>query len=82
MTGRRHRLCLFAYFYKITMKLTVRITDQETEENHDRRSYITDRTYFLNAVFASAEIAVISTNEAKLEKLSEEGDKKRRDCFL
>ena len=25
---------------------------------------------FLNAVFASAEIAVISTNEAKLEKLS------------
>ena len=28
------------------MKLTVRITDQETEENHDRRSYITDRTYF------------------------------------
>lgn len=33
---------------------------------------------FLNAVFASAEIAVISTNEAKLEKLSEEGDKKAK----
>lgn len=33
---------------------------------------------FLNAVFASAEIAVISTNEAKLEKMSEEGNKKAR----
>ena len=33
---------------------------------------------FLDAVFASAEIAVISTNEAKLEKLSEEGDKKAK----
>ena len=33
---------------------------------------------FLNAVFASAEIAVISTNEAKLEKQSEEGDKKAK----
>lgn len=33
---------------------------------------------FLNAVFASAEIAVISTNEAKLEKLSEEGNKKAK----
>ncbi len=33
---------------------------------------------FLNAIFASAEIAVISTNEAKLEKLSEEGNKKAR----
>lgn len=33
---------------------------------------------FLNAVFASAEIAVISTNEAKLEKLSEEGSKKAK----
>ncbi len=30
---------------------------------------------FLNAIFASAEIAVISTNEAKLEKLAEEGNK-------
>lgn len=30
---------------------------------------------FLNAVFACAEIAVISINEAKLEKLSEEGNK-------
>ncbi len=31
---------------------------------------------FLNAVFASAEIAVISTNENKLEKLAEAGDKR------
>ena len=30
----------------------------------------------LNAVFASAEIAVISMNEAKLKKLTEEGNKK------
>ncbi len=33
---------------------------------------------FLNAVFASAEIAVLSTNTAKLEKLSEEGNKKAK----
>lgn len=33
---------------------------------------------FLNAIFASAEIAVISTKEAKLEKLSEEGNKKAK----
>ncbi len=33
---------------------------------------------FLNAVFASAEIAVISTNEAKLEKLAEDGNKKAK----
>lgn len=31
---------------------------------------------FLNAVFASAEIAVISTNETKLQKLAEKGDKR------
>ena len=33
---------------------------------------------FLNAVFASAEIAVISTNEAKLQKMSKEGNKKAK----
>ena len=33
---------------------------------------------FLNAIFASAEIAVISTNEAKLEKLAEDGNKKAK----
>jgi putative hemolysin len=33
---------------------------------------------FLNAIFASAEIAVISTNEAKLEKLAENGNKKAK----
>lgn len=33
---------------------------------------------FLNAIFASAEIAVISTSETKLEKLAEEGNKKAR----
>jgi len=32
----------------------------------------------LNAVFACAEIAIISTNEAKLEKMSEEGNKKAK----
>ncbi len=31
---------------------------------------------FLNAVFASAEIAVISTNETKLQKMAEKGDKR------
>ncbi|MBQ8885325.1 MAG: HlyC/CorC family transporter [Clostridia bacterium] len=31
---------------------------------------------FLNAVFASAEIAVISTNETKLSKLAEKGDRR------
>ena len=31
---------------------------------------------FLNAIFASAEIAVISVNDAKLAKLEEEGNKK------
>ena len=29
---------------------------------------------FINAVFASAEIAVISMNDAKLKKLTQEGD--------
>lgn len=33
---------------------------------------------FLNAVFASAEIAVISTNETKLHKLAEKGDKRAK----
>ena len=38
---------------------------------------------FLNAVFASAEIAVISANSTKMEKLAEEGDKRaRRICRL
>ncbi len=32
----------------------------------------------LNAVFASAEIAVLSTNEAKLEKLAEDGNKRAK----
>ena len=32
----------------------------------------------LNAVFASAEIAVISLNGTKLEKMSEEGDRRAR----
>ena len=32
----------------------------------------------LNAIFACAEIAIISTNEAKLEKMSEEGNKKAK----
>ena len=31
---------------------------------------------FLNAVFAAAEIAVVSTNGAKLEKMAEDGNKK------
>ena len=31
---------------------------------------------FLNAVFASAEIAVISVSDAKLAKLEEDGNKK------
>ena len=31
---------------------------------------------FINAIFACAEIAVVSLNEKKIEKLSEEGDKK------
>lgn len=33
---------------------------------------------FLNAVFASAEIAVISTNETKLQKMAERGDKRAK----
>lgn len=33
---------------------------------------------FLNAVFASAEIAVISVNDAKLKKLAQDGDKRAR----
>ena len=33
---------------------------------------------FLNAVFASAEIAVITTNETKLQKMSERGDKRAK----
>lgn len=36
----------------------------------------------LNAVFASAEIAVISMNEAKLRKLTEEGDKRAKKLSL
>lgn len=32
----------------------------------------------LNAIFACAEIAIISTNEAKLEKMSEDGNKKAK----
>ena len=30
----------------------------------------------LNAIFASAEIAVISTNETKLKKMAQDGDKR------
>ena len=33
---------------------------------------------FLNAVFASAEIAVISTNETKLHKMAEKGDRRAK----
>ena len=33
---------------------------------------------FLNAIFASAEIAVISTNETKLQKMSEKGDRRAK----
>ena len=33
---------------------------------------------FLNAVFAAAEIAVVSTNGAKLEKMAEDGNKKKK----
>ena len=36
---------------------------------------------FLNAVFAAAEIAVVSTNSAKLEKMAEDGDKKAKKLF-
>ena len=36
---------------------------------------------FLNAIFASAEIAVISTNETKLQKMSEKGDPRSRQDF-
>ena len=32
----------------------------------------------LNAVFACAEIAVLSINEVKLERLAEQGDKRAR----
>lgn len=37
---------------------------------------------FLNATFASAEIAVISINEAKLKKMSNEGNKKAKKLLL
>lgn len=37
---------------------------------------------FLNATFASAEIAVISINEAKLKKMSSEGNKKAKKLLL
>lgn len=36
---------------------------------------------FMNAIFASAEIAVLSVNEARLEKLMEEGNKKASKLF-
>lgn len=36
---------------------------------------------FLNAVFAAAEIAVVSTNSAKLEKMAEDGDKRAKKLF-
>lgn len=35
----------------------------------------------LNAVFACAEIAVISMNDTKLEKLAAEGDKRAGNAF-
>ena len=35
----------------------------------------------LNAVFASAEIAVISMNEPKLEKMAEDGDKRAKRLY-
>ena len=35
----------------------------------------------LNAVFACAEIAVLSINETKLEKMAEQGDKRARRLF-
>ena len=36
---------------------------------------------FLNAIFAAAEIAVVSTNGAKLEKMAEDGNKKAKKLF-
>ncbi len=52
-----------------------------------KRFYLEDSIIFLlliqvilialNAVFASAEIAVLSTNETKLAKMAEDGNKKR-----
>ena len=36
---------------------------------------------FLNAIFASAEIAVLSINEAKLEKMAKDGDNKAKRLF-
>ena len=35
----------------------------------------------LNAIFASAEIAVLSINETKLERMAEEGNKKAKRLF-
>ena len=37
---------------------------------------------FLNATFASAEIAVISINEAKLKKMSANGNKKAKKLLI
>ena len=34
---------------------------------------------FLNAVFASAEIAVLSINETKLERMAQEGNNRAKD---
>ena len=36
---------------------------------------------FLNAIFASAEIAVISMKEARLKHLTEEGNKRAKSCL-
>lgn len=36
----------------------------------------------VNAVFACAEIAVVSCNDAKLEKMAQEETKERRSCFI
>ena len=36
----------------------------------------------VNAVFACAEIAVVSCNDAKLEKMAQEGNKKAAKLFI
>ena len=43
--------------------------------SYDRSNTFTGYFDFLNATFASAEIAVISMNETRLRKLTTDGDK-------
>ena len=68
----------FLSFYTACRQIYLLTYRRELKFNHDRICYTIIVFTFLNAVFASAEIAVISMNEAKLRHLVDDGNKRAK----